>query len=81
MSLLYKKGRQKIFSGVKWKVNFFKFLTRGPPRFSTPILQISLYPEISPDIPPDIPYVGGDNCHESNFYLSNALLSSIPTLI
>jgi len=25
--------------------------------------------------------VGCDNCHESNFYVGNALLSSIPTSI
>ena len=28
-----------------------------------------------------IQYVGCDKCHESNFYLSNALFSSIPTSI
>jgi len=27
--------------------------------------------------PPLISYAGRENCHESNFYLSNALLSSI----
>src|SRR6218665_23327 len=46
------------------------------------------YPDISlreflplPESRSVIQYVGFDNCHESNFYLSNTLLSSIPTSI
>jgi len=49
------------------------------------ILSHNLDPDFSPGLSPQsssiIQAVGGDNCYESNFYSSIALLSSIPTSI
>jgi len=52
------------------------------PIIPKPIIPRPITPwPITPESWSVIQSVGGDNCHESDFYLGNALLSSIPTSI